>query len=259
MTEVITPAEEAKNTDVIETKSEVVPDQEQPAKAENNIEEKSVGEVLNPIEKETISQEKATVPLSTFLEMKKETKSAQKQINDLKKIIEDGASKSEIIKGIKEIANEHNVDENFLQEFASTVKAQTEQDIDEKIASKLRPYEEKTNNERIDKTFNSYYDKVLETMPEYKGIINKDVIKSLSLDVKNKDKTFNKIIEEAYGHLITGKRTIETSMPRGGKDDNQTIDYSKIQSKEYFTEVMNNPVLKEKYNQEMMSRLSKSL
>lgn len=234
--EVITPEVEVKNTEDVD------------------IEEQKVSEILTPK-----IEEHDTVPLSTFLEMKKESKNAQKQINELKSLIESGASDKKISKELKDIAEEHNVDEAFLQEFASTVQRQAEQEIDKKIALRLKPVEDKAKAEKANVAFEEHYIKILEAMPEYKDIANKDVIKSLSLDPRNQNKTFTKIIEETYGNFVQGKKTIETSTPRGGKDDNQDIDFSRIKDSNYFKEVMESPLLKEKYNQDMLSRLSKSL
>lgn len=234
--EVITPEVEVKNTEEVD------------------IEEQKVSEILTPK-----IEEHDTVPLSTFLEMKKESKNAQKQINELKSLIESGASDKKISKELKDIAEEHNVDEAFLQEFASTVQRQAEQEIDKKIALRLKPVEDKAKAEKANVAFEEHYIKILEAMPEYKDIANKDVIKSLSLDPRNQNKTFTKIIEETYGNFVQGKKTIETSTPRGGKDDNQDIDFSRIKDSNYFKEVMESPILKGKYNQDMLSRLSKSL
>lgn len=194
-----------------------------------------------------------TVPLSTFLELKNENKAAKKDLVDLQAKIEEGASKAEVSKGIKEIANEHNVDENFLSEFAQTVKAQAEKDIDNKIAEKLKPLQEEDNAKKINDIFNTNYDKVLEAMPEYDGIANKAVIKTLALDPANKNKTFTKIIEDSYGHLIKGKKTIEASTP--GKDNIQDLDKSKLKDPAYMKTVLADPTLKAEYNKSLIERL----
>lgn len=207
--------------------------------------EETISEVFNPQE---------SVPLSKFLEIKNESKEAKRQIAELQAKIEDGATKVEISKGIKEIADEHNVDENFLSAFASTIKAQAEADLDNKISEKLKPFEEKGKTEKINEVFNKHFEKALEAMPEYKDIINKDVIKSLSLDPVNANKTFTKIIEDSYGHLIKGKRTIESSTP--GKDDVQNLDSSKFKDPNYMKKVLADPELKKEYNKGLIERLN---
>jgi hypothetical protein len=92
-------------------------------------------------------------------------------------------------------------------------------------------------------------------MPEYKNIANKDVIKSLSLDPKNANKTFAKILEDSYGHLITGKKTLEKTTVRGGNSDSP-IDFNKAaKDMEYYKEIMANPELKKKYNESLTDRI----
>ena len=236
MTKVIEPGEVVEETPV-----EEAPKVEAPA-------EKTIGESFE-------AKEKETVPLATLLAMKSENKEAKAQIKELQQQIEDGASKVEISKGIKEIAKEHNVDETFLSEFASTIKAQAEKGIDDKITEKLKPFEEKGRAEKIDTIFNSNYDRVLESMPEYKDIVNKAVIKSLSLDPANKNKTFIKIIEESYGHLVTGKKTIESSSPAGSKEYGEKLDKSKFRDPAYMKKVLADPVLKKEYNEGLVERL----
>jgi len=94
-------------------------------------------------------------------------------------------------------------------------------------------------------------------MPEYKNVANKSVIKTLSLDPANSNKTFEQILEDVYGNSVTGKRTMETSTPRGGKDDTQTIDKSRLGEKGYFNEIKGDPALKKKYNEGLIDRMSR--
>lgn len=209
--------------------------------------EETIGEALKPRED--------TVPLSKFLELKTENKAAKRDIADLQSKIKDGATKNEISKGIKEIADEHNVDENFLMEFANTIKAQAESGIDNKIAEKLKPLQDEDNAKKIDNIFNTSYDKVIETMPEYKDIVNKAVIKTLALDPANKNKTFTKIIEESYGHLVKGVKTIDASTP-DTRDKDQTLDKSKLKDPTYMKSVLADKVLKEEYNKGLIDRLN---
>jgi hypothetical protein len=61
--------------------------------------------------------------------------------------------------------------------------------------------------------FNEHFDKTISQMPEFDGVVNKDVIKTLSLDPSNKNKTFQQLIETAYGHLVAGRKTMEASRP----------------------------------------------
>jgi hypothetical protein len=236
--ETTTPGEEVKDTKVEDVKVSTETTE-------------TIGELLNEKPKAE------SVPLAKFLELKNENKAFQKQLKELQATIETGASKKEVSKDLKAIADEHNVDADFLQEFAQAVKAQAEAEIDDKISSKLKPLEDKERNEKIDKVFNEHFSKTMESMPEYDKIVNKGVIKTLSLDPSNANKTFSQLIEMSYGHLITGKKTMEQTQARGGKDDTGSVDYMKARKDPaYFKEVMADPSLKAKYNEEMLKRIS---
>ena len=213
--------------------------------------EVTVGEALNVEPK----KEPRLVPEAALIEYKKENKELAKEIKELRKAIESGASKKEVSEDIKSIAEEYGVDEEFLGKLASTIKSQAEAEAEAKVSSKLKPLEEKEKAERMNQAFEEHFSKVIESMPEYKDIVNKEIIKVLSLDPKNANKSFAKILEEAYGHLVVGKRTIESTKPRGGAGDTE-IDFNKAKSdSEYFNEILSNPELKKKYNDNLAERL----
>ena len=218
--------------------------------------EETIGEALGTTEKTEDKTKSDTVPLSVFLEMKKDNKKLERDFNELKKSIEGGASKKEISSDLKALAEEHGVDKKFLQDFANNIKTQMEAETEAKISEKLKPITEKDKKTEIDSKFNTLWDKLLVENPEYKDIANKEVIKTLALNPQNSNKAFSKILEEAYGHLITGKKSIENSTPRGGKNDNQEIDFGKARSDPaYFSEIMSNPTLKAKYNADLEKRV----
>jgi len=216
----------------------------------NNNGEETTGAALGT---ETV-QEKS-VPLSTYLAMKRENKELTRQMKELQKSIEAGSSEREVSADLREIAQRHDVDESFLEDFANAVRAKTKKEVEDEVLSAIQPIQEAENAKKIDEAFNVHFEKAMEAMPEYKDIVNKDVIKSLSLDPRNAHTTFTKIIEEAYGHLATGKKTLETSTPGGSKDEITEIDYSKINNPDYFKEVMSNPVLRKKYNENLQNRI----
>lgn len=196
-----------------------------------------------------------TVPLKTFLELKKEKKALERDIVNLKDRADKGAPKSEINADLKSIADKYDVDSNFLEELSNIIYNKAKSDVEEKLNSKLQPLEEKDKREKINAAFNEHFDKVIEEMPEYKDVINKDVIKELSLLPQNKNKTFQQIIEDTYGKTISGKKTMETSTPRGGKDASLDMDRTR-RDPEYLREVLANPDLKKEYNKGIENRIN---
>ena len=221
---------------------------ESKATPETTVEEtpKTVGEMAG----ETIEVEKPkVVDEHVFVAEKKARKAAEKELKALKLSIEDGASKKEIADDISAIADEHNIDKEFLQKLASSIKAEAEKDMDAKFASK---FESKEKSEKFDDVFSKAYDKAIERAPDFKSISNPEIIKVLATQPQNSKKTISQLLEETYGNAITGKRTIETTSPGGGKEP-EPLDYNKAKTDTaYFLEVMKNPKMKEEYNNRML-------
>lgn len=216
--------------------------------------EKTVSEVL---ETEVQEEKKETkmVPEAALIKIKRQNKELSKKIDSLQALIEDGGEKSEIKSSIEAIAEEHNIDPKFLRDLTKAVKTEAESEIEEKISSRMKPLEEKEKADRFNSLFNKEFERTIETKPEFKDIVNKEVIKTLVKDPANGKKTLSQIIEDAYGNLLTGKRTLEKTTPRGGNEVTD-IDYKRASSDtEYFKEIMANPKSKAKYNAGLASRI----
>lgn len=244
----------------IEITPEVVektPDAVVPAKVEPKVDP---APVVEPPKAPTIAEltgkkeeQPDTVPLKAFLDMKKDNKELKKSITDLTKAVKDGATKSEISADIKEMAEEYDADENLIKAIIEKTKGEA----DASLEKKLKPFLDKEKGDKIDTLFNENYDKAIEAMPEYKDVANKEVIKTLALDPKNKDKTFADILDSSYGHLIGGKKTLETAQPGAKKLVEGEVDVDRASSdKDYFKEVMADPTLKKKYNEGLEKRLN---
>jgi len=209
-------------------------------------EAKTVGEILDK------KDEPRVVPEAKFLEIKKELK-------DLKKQIENGANKKEVAADLKDLAEKYNVDESFLNELSNIVKTKTEAEFETKLDSSLQPYKEKEKEEKINSAFEKHFSQAMEAMPEFKDVINKEVIKSLSLQPQNASKTFAQIIEDAYGQTLKGKRSIDHSNQGNNRVTNE-IDLDKARKDTtYFNSVMKDSASKKEYNKDMMNRLSSML
>lgn len=221
--------------------------------------EETIGEALD--QKPAVPEPKEdTVPLAALLEIKKANKELTREMKELKKSIEDGASRSEVTADMKTLADKHNVDPEFLSDFAKAVRAEAKKETDEEIASKLGPLQEREKIEKIETAFKTHFEKVMEKLPEYDGVVNKDVIKALSLVPSNANKTLTKLIEESYGHLIQGKRSLDQASTRAGKNDTMEVDSDKAKKDPaYFKEIMDNPELKKKYNESMLKRITSQM
>ena len=210
---------------------------------------------VGDIRKETveISKGKETVGLDKFLDLKRQNKESQQIISDLRSRIDAGETRQETSATIDAIATEFpDVDRGFLNKLASAIKNEVQTDADTKISERLRPIEEKEIQSKIDVAFTKGYEQAMANMPEFRQIVNPDVIKTLSLDPRNSNKTFAQIIEDTYGSALSGKRTIETTTPGGGKDTDP-LNFERVRTDDaYFDVVMANPRLKKEYNERML-------
>lgn len=222
-------------------------------KAEAQAHATSVGELLG--DKAAPNAEAKMVPESVVIEYKKDLAAIKKELKRTQELVADGASKKEVSTSIKTIAEKHNVSEEFLTELATAIRAEADGDIEEKVNSRMKPLEAQDRAAKIEKIFSDNYEKTLDQMPEYKDIANREVIKTLTLDPANANKTFAQILEQAYGHLVQGKRTIDAAKPRGGKEP-APVDFDKARKDtEYFKEVMADPALRKEYNANLAKRL----
>ncbi len=222
--------------------------EEAKAKAEADAKKNAtVGDILGGGKKKEGADGKM-VPEAVFLEQKNALKEAKQKIKELE---ESGASKKDISQSIKDIADEHNVDPEFLEKIVKVAKKEAKEELE----AEVKPIKDKDAQEKVDKIFTENFDKTIEEMPEFKDVAQKEVIKALALDPKNKDKTFAQIFEMAYGHLIKGKRGLDITKPKGGQDP-AGIDYDRAGTDaEYYREIMADPKKKEEYNKRMLSNL----
>lgn len=228
------------------------PESEVIDQAEETVEEtqQTIGELSEEIyneESEEHASEK-TVPEYAFVAQKKALIAAEKELKALKESMQyQESSQYEQATGVDAIADKYNIDREFMNELKSTI----ENDLDAKYASKLSA---KEKAEKFDDAFNKQYNTALERGPEFQAIANPDVIKTLATLPQNKNKTVSQLLEETYGNALTGKRTIETTQPGGGKDP-EPLDISRAEKDiNYFNEVMADPKKKAQYNEQMLRK-----
>lgn len=215
-------------------------------------EAQTIGDVLDTMPQTPAERPVNTIPENIFLSEKKARKEAEREVKELKAQIQNGATKREVSESISAIAKEFDIDPDFLDKFAATIRSESKREIEDELSSKFKPLEEKQKQEKIDKAFDVHYTQAINAMPEFASIVNAGVIKSLSLLPQNSNKTFPQLIEETYGNALAGKRTIQPTTTSGGKDP-APLDYHKAnKDPAYFNEIMANPKLKAEYNDRMI-------
>lgn len=170
-----------------------------------------------------------TVPFKKFLKEKEKRKELERQLAELQSV---GA--------------DDDTDDDSDEPEDSEVK---------KLAEKLERIEGESKKEKLDRIFADNLAKTLENAPEYKDVVNVDVIKALAFNPANSNKTYKQLLEEAYGNAITGRRTIETTTPRGGAKDTK-VDMKRAQTDTaYRHEVLADPDLRKQYNEGLTDRV----
>lgn len=253
-----TTPEEAVNTS--EETSTDAPTEQQAVQPEVQPEKtgQTVGELLQT-EAPKKSEKPDSVPFDVFEREKKAARELKRERDELKQRLDAGESLSEVSDDIKSLAEEYNLDAGFLTKWAKAQEGRVRKELEAQMEAKLAPLTAKEKEAKINEAFTNAYNQTIEQMPEYKDIVKPEVIKALSLDPKNAKKTFNQIIEEAYGHVVTGKRTIETTKPGGGKEP-QEIDFNRAKTDaEYYSQIMAEPTLKKKYNEQMVNRVANQI
>jgi vacuolar-type H+-ATPase subunit I/STV1 len=187
------------------------------------------------------------VPLATHLETKKQLKDLKRTIKELQ---ESKGTAEEISDDIDSLTDEYpDLDPVFLKKLTSGLKKEIRKEMD----NDLKPLREEAKQERINSAFETHFAKALELAPEYKGIANAEVIKTLSLDPKNAKKTFVQIIEDAYGSAVVGRRPMDSTTPRGGHEP-ETVDLDRAaRDEKYLEQILSNPKSKKEYNDAMQS------
>lgn len=253
--------EAKKDAPVEEPKQPEAPTDPKEEKPEDK-KEPTIKEALDGDKKpEAPAKKENLIPEAAFLEEKKGRKEAEKALKELQdKIAAGDAGKDEISEDLDALADEYGIDKNFLKKFeaATTAKAKAaaKKELEEEAAKARKPQEEKEKAEKIDAAFKKGFGAAMEKFPELKEIVVPSVIKTLSLDPANADKTFSQLIEETYGNARSGKRTIENPTPRGGKEPGE-IDFARAaKDTEYFKEIMADPEMKKKYNSGIEKRIS---
>jgi len=229
-------------TDEVKTTQEeaVIPTEETVTPESDAQEEQTLGEAL--------PEEKPTVGLDKFLEQKRTNKELKQKLAELEERIEQGTTKREVSKDIRSLAEQHNVDPEFLESFADAIRERAESVVEEK----LRPLTEREAVAKREQLFNTHLTNALEEMPEYKDVVNPEVLKQLAFNPANANKTFRQLLEDVYGNVQKNRKTIETTSARPTV---ATFDYDKAQSDTaYFKDIMADPQLKKMYNEEMLRR-----
>lgn len=199
-----------------------------------------------------------TVSLSKYMGEKNKRRELEKKLDDLQKNINKDTTTEDVASDIAELAEEYDINPEFLGKLKKSLVDQVKRENE----SALKPIIEEREKNKFESTFGQKLTAALEEMPEYKNIVNPEVLKQLVLSkdssgkLVNGHKTLEQLIEDTYSGAIGGKRIIETAKSTGKKEPAE-IDFDRAKSDTaYFQEIMSNPTLKSKYNSDIEKRLN---
>jgi hypothetical protein len=217
---------------------------------------KPIGEVLGGKKTDASSKKDEAVPLATFLEVKGDLKAANAEIKRLTAKLENSDGDADVSDEMDTLVEEYGADPKFVKKLVNVIQKNIEKGTTTKVNEIIKPLQAKDEDERIEKAFSRAFDATMSDLPEYEDIVNRDVIKALSLNPANKDKTFRQLIEETYSKAIKGKKTMEETTPNADKEIGEKVDFARMKKDQgYYAEVMKNPDLKKQYNDGLAKRL----
>lgn len=246
-------------TEVKNDQSAVKDDADKGKSTEIKKDETTAGEAL----KEQPKQPKM-VPESQLLALKG---TLEKQINSLKDQITQGATKDDVEEAREAMKKKWPENTEFIDSVIDTIKktkstgkpvkkdeptdSDEESDEDKEKDSETKKAEETRVNALIDE----HYTKTLAAMPEYKILVTKSAFKALVSAPENTHKSFAKIVEDNYGHLVEGKGSIDKANSGNGGEP-ADIDFNKAaKDQTYLKEILSDPKTKAEYNKGLLSRL----
>lgn len=231
---------------------------ESPAKEESkaeSTEEAKEETIATAIEKDD-SKIPDSIPYSRFKEKVDSEKALKERVEELEKAIQNNdMSKKEVSSEVKDIAEEYGIDESVLDKLSQKLQAQAQATIEERLA----PLTQKEKAEKQDKVLSQMLERSLEAYPEYKDVVDENVVKQFALLPANANKTMSQIMSDIYGKVITSpeRKTMETTSP-GKSEVIDSVDYDRAQrDSEYFAKIKADPKLKEEYNKQMRDQLSR--
>lgn len=152
-----------------------------------------------------------TVPLATFLELKKDMK-------ELKKEVEGASSKSQekkvAIEGIDDLRRKYpDVNEDFISDMLSSATAEATKKIEAKYEPIIQRQEAEKKQAAFDRAFDKLYNETVEANPDLPKSIDKDAIKALAISPQYRNTPLSELLQKMYGGVVQeGKSSSETAM-----------------------------------------------
>ncbi len=194
--------------------------------------------------------EEATPEEPTLADLHQEEKKEEKKVPDsvpLARLNKEVSRRKELETELKELRQQIDAGDDYEDSDDSSEVKQ--------LAAEVKEIKQREARIKAEAVFTQNLERTLENNPEYKDLVNKEVIKQMAFNPANKDKTYSQLLEEAYGNAIQGRRTMESTTPRGGAE-NTKVDIKRAQSDpEYRRQVLADPDMRKEYNKDLHTRI----
>lgn len=219
-----------------------------------------------------------------IVSLKKELKSQNRQITEMKTLVSDLVSAIEGEKNaklsnekIKAFAEKRGVAPEDIKELAELLRDEVAPQSSKKDVQKGKnkvdePEDEDEdeedddeldtkafqNKKRLEKAVDKLISDFLEDMPEYSDIVDEDTVKEMILanPTKYAKLNMNQIVEKIYGKAVKGKRGVEKFTPNTRGDKKKPT--GKV-SDEEFKEIQKDPEARKEWRKGLVERASKIL
>jgi hypothetical protein len=217
-----------------------------------------------------------------FKELKKSNKEMVGIMSDLVKTVQDlkangsaPQSDAELDAEVAKLSTKWKADPQFVRDMLTSSRGLSEKQLNKTLKDSTKKKEDDEDDDddepktpptkvtidpaRLATAVNDQLDAFLKDMPEYKGIVNAEVIKALVLadPNKNMNRTINDLVEEVYGNAVGGKKSIDTTKPAAG--GSEAPDFNKPLSQETYREVMADKDQRGKYVDNLIEKAKKFL
>lgn len=240
--DVSTPAEEVKDPANQATDSDSSKDDE----------EVTIADAVN----ESSNKAPDQIPYNRFQEKVNENKELKSRLDKLETMINDNQSKDKVEDDIADIADEYGIEADVLDKVAQSLYSKAEKAVEEKLAV-ITERERRTQQDQI---ISKMIDDAIESNPDYKDVVNKDVIRQLANNSDNHNKTISSLLHETYGSLVNKKiEGMENNTP-GKTETIEKLDFERaITDSDYMKKVKADSSLKDEFNKKQMEQLTQYL
>jgi len=211
--EIIAPKEEEK-------KEEVKADEPKPT--EGTMEAELAKEA--PTEAPKV-KEAETVPLATFLDVKRDLKELKREIRDAKS----SDRQETALSGVQEIANKYpDVNQDFIADILKSATANAQSKVEEKYSPIFAKQDADRKQVAFDKAFDKLYDKTLEENPNLPTTVDKKLLKTLALTPNYRNVPLADIIGQMGGVTNDGSSSSENEVRASSDRVDDLVSFDKI-------------------------------